>query len=78
MKLNYFQGNIVKCISLIKGNKIEDLEKAKHYCELAMDFDKGDNILKQIFFRLFIDKKKVNKSYNIGKLTICITESRLL
>jgi|TARA_R100001163_G_C5054996_1_gene191506 hypothetical protein len=36
-KLSFFQGNVVKyvCRYLFK-NKIEDLEKIKHYCDLEI------------------------------------------
>ena len=44
LNLNYFQGNIVKYISRDKENKIEDLKKAKHYCELAIELDKVNKL----------------------------------
>ena len=36
-KLSFFQGNVIKyvCRSLYE-NKIEDLEKIKHYCDLEI------------------------------------------
>ncbi len=60
LKLNYFQGNIVKYISRDKDNKIEDLKKAKHYCELAIELDKKDNRFKQIVF-YFTRKRKIKE-----------------
>lgn len=63
LNLNYFQGNIVKYISRNKDNKIEDLEKAKHYCELAIELDKKDNIFKQILFH-FTLKRKIKQIAN--------------
>ena len=53
LKLNYFQGNIVKYISRDKDNKIEDLEKAKHYCELAIELDKEIYKKTNNFLKLF-------------------------
>jgi hypothetical protein len=41
LNLNYFQGCIVKYISRNKDNKIEDLQKAIHYCELAKELGIG-------------------------------------
>jgi hypothetical protein len=63
LNLNYFQGNIVKYISRNKDNKIEDLKKAKHYCELAIELDKKDNIFKQIVF-YFTRKRKIKEIAN--------------
>lgn len=63
LNLNYFQGNIVKYISRDKENKIEDLKKAKHYCELAIELDKKDNIFKQIVF-YFTRKRKIKEIAN--------------
>ena len=41
--LNFFQGNVIKyvCRYLYK-NKIEDLEKIKHYCDLEILRMKND------------------------------------
>lgn len=61
LNLNYFQGNIVKYISRDKENKIEDLEKAKHYCELAIELDKKDNVFKKFFIRSFTNKTTIAK-----------------
>jgi hypothetical protein len=63
LNLNYFQGCIVKYISRNKDNKIEDLQKAIHYCELAIELDKKDNIFKQIVF-YFTRKRKIKEIAN--------------
>ena len=34
--LNYFQGAIAKYIVRDKGDKIQDINKAIHYCQLAI------------------------------------------
>jgi hypothetical protein len=37
-KLNFFQGNVIKyVVRYLKKNKIEDLNKIKHYCDLEID-----------------------------------------
>ena len=41
LRMDYFQGCIVKYISRNKDNKIEDLQKAIHYCELAKELGVG-------------------------------------
>lgn len=41
LKMDYFQGCIVKYISRDKNDKIEDLKKAIHYCELAKELGIG-------------------------------------
>ena len=36
--LNFFQGNVIKyVVRYQKKNKIEDLNKIKHYCDLEID-----------------------------------------
>ena len=36
--LNFFQGNVIKyAVRYLKKNKIEDLNKIIHYCELEID-----------------------------------------
>ena len=36
--LNFFQGNVIKyVVRYLKKNKIEDLNKIIHYCELEID-----------------------------------------
>jgi len=36
--LNFFQGNVIKyVVRYLKKNKIEDLNKIKHYCDLEID-----------------------------------------
>ena len=37
--LNYFQGAIAKYIVRDKGDKIQDINKAIHYCQLAIELD---------------------------------------
>ena len=41
LRMDYFQGCIVKYISRDKNNKIEDLQKAIHYCKLAEEVGVG-------------------------------------
>ena len=43
LNMDFIQGNIVKYISRSKGNKLQDLEKALHYCQLGFDFPKYSN-----------------------------------
>lgn len=39
-KLNYLEGNVIKYISRYKKkNGLEDLQKAKHYIDLIMEFE---------------------------------------
>jgi len=41
-KLSFIQGNVIKYICRYKNkNGIEDLEKIKHYCDLAIDLLKN-------------------------------------
>lgn len=48
LKLDFIQGSIVKYISRDKeGNRLQDLQKAKHFCELGIiygGFEKQVNI----------------------------------
>lgn len=47
LKLDFIQGSIVKYISRDKGNRLQDLQKAKHFCELGViygGFEKQVNI----------------------------------
>ncbi len=39
--LSYCQGNVIKYILRDKGNRIEDLEKAKHYIDLMIQNENG-------------------------------------
>ena len=75
LKLNYFQGNIVKYISRDKDNKIEDLEKAKHYCELAIELDK-EIYKKANKFKKFFSQKLTN--IEIAKIIINYCLSNLM
>ena len=43
LNMDFIQGNIVKYISRSKGNKLQDLEKALHYCQLGFDFPEYSN-----------------------------------
>ena len=59
LRMDYFQGCIVKYISRDKNNKIEDLQKAIHYCELAREVGVGIK---------YIDSKHSQSlKYEIGK-----------
>lgn len=47
LKFDFIQGSIVKYISRDKGNRLQDLQKAKHFCELGIlygGFEKQVNI----------------------------------
>ena len=59
LRMDYFQGCIIKYISRNKNNKIEDLQKAIHYCELAKELGVG---IKYIDF-----KHSQSLKYEIGK-----------
>lgn len=43
LNMNFIQGSILKYISRNKDNKLQDLEKALHYCQLGLDFPKYSN-----------------------------------
>ena len=59
LRMDYFQGCIVKYISRDKNNKIEDLQKAIHYCELAKEVGVSNK---------YIDSKHSQSlKYEIGK-----------
>lgn len=36
-ELNYFEGNALKYILRRKGDRLQDLEKAKHYIEMCIE-----------------------------------------
>lgn len=45
LKLDFFQGSIVKYVSRYKNkNGIEDLKKASHYCQWCIDHDMCYNL----------------------------------
>ena len=47
LKFDFIQGSIIKYISRDKGNRLQDLQKAKHFCELGLvygGFEKQVNI----------------------------------
>ena len=47
LKFDFIQGSIIKYISRDKGNRLQDLQKAKHFCELGIiygGFEKQVNI----------------------------------
>jgi len=39
-KLNFWEGNIIKYVLRRKGNRLEDLEKAKHYLDFLIEYEK--------------------------------------
>lgn len=42
LELDFFQGNVVKYVSRYKlKDGVRDLEKAKHYCRMAMEMEKS-------------------------------------
>lgn len=42
LNLDFFQGNVVKYVSRYKlKDGVRDLEKAKHYCRMAMEMEKS-------------------------------------
>ena len=41
LELDFFQGNVVKYVTRYKlKDGVRDLEKAKHYCQMAMELEK--------------------------------------
>ena len=59
LRMDYFQGCIIKYISRDKNNKIEDLQKAIHYCKLAEEVGVGIK---------YVDSKHSQSlKYEIGK-----------
>ena len=41
LELDFFQGNVVKYVTRCKlKDGVRDLEKAKHYCQMAMELEK--------------------------------------
>ncbi len=41
--LSFYEGNALKYLLRRKGNRLEDLEKAKHYIELCIEREKKTN-----------------------------------
>jgi hypothetical protein len=39
--LDFCTGNVVKYVVRRKGNRIEDLKKARHYLDLLIEFEEG-------------------------------------
>jgi hypothetical protein len=39
--LGFCEGNVVKYVVRRKGNRIEDLKKARHYLDLLIEFEEG-------------------------------------
>lgn len=44
--LDFFEGNVIKYVTRKKGNRLEDLEKAKHYIEYLIEREKDGKLPK--------------------------------
>lgn len=58
LDLDFFQGNVVKYVSRYKlKDGVRDLEKAKHYCRIAMEMEKSSPRLSMTILQaVFISK----------------------
>lgn len=45
-KLDFFEGNVIKYVTRKKDNRLEDLEKAKHYIEYLIEREKDGKLPK--------------------------------
>lgn len=68
LDLDFFQGNVVKYVSRYKlKDGVRDLEKAKHYCRMAMEMEKSSprlsmTILQAVFISEgFVTSNRLSK-----------------
>lgn len=64
LDLDFFQGNVVKYVSRYKlKDGVRDLEKAKHYCRMAMEMEKSSPRLSMTILQaVFISKDFVTSN----------------
>lgn len=71
-QLDYYEGNALKYLLREKGNRIQDLEKAKHYIEKEIEnLSEGEEELKihtdSAFLSLQKDKEKIRRASDLSK-----------
>ena len=71
--LNYFQGAIAKYIVRDKGDKVQDINKAIHYCQLAIELDQ-DKYKRKVTDADYIEylNKELDEYVRQNKLPIII------
>lgn len=68
LKFDFIQGSILKYISRDKGNRLQDLQKAKHFCEIGIvygGFEKKVNVKSPACQSLF---KRINNYVQVNAL----------
>ena len=69
LDLDFFQGNVVKYVSRYKlKDGVRDLEKAKHYCRMAMEMEKGSSHISMTILQAIFISEGFVASNGLSKL----------
>ena len=69
LDLDFCQGNVVKCVSRYKlKDGVRDLEKAKHYCRMAMEMEKSSPRLSMTILQAVFISEGFVASNGLSKL----------
>ena len=69
LDLDFFQGNVVKYVSRYKlKDGVRDLEKAKHYCQMAMEMEKSSPRLSMTILQAVFISEGFVTSNGLSKL----------
>ena len=69
LDLDFFQGNVVKYVSRYKlKDGVRDLEKARHYCRMAMEMEKGSSHISMTILQAVFISEGFVASNGLSKL----------
>lgn len=69
LNLDFFQGNVVKYVSRYKlKDGVRDLEKAKHYCRMAMEMESRSSLTEMTVLQVTLASKSFVLSNRLSQL----------